>query len=133
MDARTKLLHALSGPIEAAALLVPNAQTAHAFSAREIGHFRRLGANSWDPSEFVLEEGKVVRIFPAVKVHAEGDLGWFRMRYKGGVHLFEWQPEPDQAPDPETLQARFVETCLSGFHNAGGIGAMAFIARKLDG
>ncbi len=132
MDARAKRLHALSGPIEAADLLVPNARTAHAFSAREIGHFHRLGANSWDPSEFILEDGKVIRIFPAVKIHAEGDLGWFRMRYKGGVHLFEWQPEPEDTPPPDQLQTRFEQCCLTGFHTAGGVGATAFIARKLD-
>lgn len=132
MDNRTHLLQALEGEIDCDSVMIANARTSCAFSARVVGHFVRKGANSWDPSEFLTEEGQEVRVFPGVKVQVEPAEGWFRMRYRGEVCMFAWQPD---AAEPEGTSGRheaFVSSCVEPFSDAGGIGAMAFIARTLD-
>lgn len=133
MTEREKLLAKLSGAIPADDLMVANAQTSRAFSARIVGHFERLGANSWDPSKFVEEEGAEIRVFPGVKVEVEDALAWFHMRYRGGVYVFEWAPGEGELPAEADLHATFIETCVSSFRNEGGRGVVGMIARKLDG
>jgi hypothetical protein len=131
MDERDRLMRTLSGTFPADAVMAANALTTTAFSARIIGQFERTGANSWDPSRFVeASDGAVIRIFPGVRVQVQGGLGWFRMRYRGGVSMFAWQPPEGEVP--EDPQAVFVQTCVGPFRNAPGIGAKAFIAKTLD-
>ena len=131
MDERERLVLELSREVPAEGVMAANALTTHAFSARIVGHFERQGPNTWDPSRFVEDEvGATIRIFPGVKVQVQNALGWFRMRYRGGVWVFAWLPEDGDSPDG--LHEAFVQTCVSGYSNAPGIGAKAFIAKTLD-
>lgn len=134
MDPRDRLILQMAGPVDSDRQMVANARTSRAFSARVVGRFKPLGPNAWDPAEFVAEQGAVIRIFPGVRVQVEAACCWFRMRYRGGVSVFEGMPDVSQAldADPSAQHEAFVAAVMSGFRNARGIGATAFIARSLD-
>lgn len=119
--------------IEPSRVLAANAKTKASFKGRIVGYFKRMGPNSWDPFEYILEDGGEIDVFPGVRVQVEAQETRFRMRVRGKVHMIAWAPsEADRTElGGGDLHALFVERCIERFNNKGGIGVSAFIAKSL--
>lgn len=118
--------------IDARDVLDPDGVTRRGFHGRVVGYYKRIGANSWDPYKFVLEDGGAIEVLPGLKVQMERTGPRFRMRKQGRVIRVEWVPDAADAVD-DTLKARrrmFLERHVGSFDEPAGKGA-GFLASKL--
>lgn len=127
----------MSERIDSRDVLDADAETRRPFRAVIIASFRRTGPNAWDDYELVLEEGEeVLEVQPGVTVMLERSGPELRLRRKGKVYRVRWMPSDD---DPAALgdasaseqRAYLLAHYVRAYAEAAGIGAAAFIARKL--
>ncbi len=124
--------------VDARDVLDPNAKTLRSFRAQIVGHFRRIGPNSWDDYKLVREEGEELTVNPKLRVQLEAFGAELRMRKDGRVVRVRWLPtEAEQRAlrkaSPDELREHFCGEYLEVFAHAGGAGAAAVIAQKLGG
>lgn len=118
--------------ISAQDVLCPNARTRRAFDGQIAGSFEPAGPNAWDGFRFVPADGGSLRVFPGIRVQVERTGTAFRMRAKGKVLRVAWIPDPElEGASPPGLRAAFLDRCVTGFREAGGVGAQAFLAKSL--
>ncbi|MEM8569855.1 MAG: hypothetical protein AAGG56_03005 [Pseudomonadota bacterium] len=123
----------LDDGIEARMLFQANAKARIAFDGQILGKFVRNGPNPWDTYRFTDEPGGTIRVFPTLKIQIAPKGPIFRMRAQGGVLRVAWVPPEDlTGGDPAALRAAFLEHCVTGYSNAHGIGATAFIVKTLE-
>lgn len=121
----------MGGKIDARDVLDPDGKTRRGFVGRIVGHFRPTGSNSWDPYEFVLQDGGTLDVLPGLKIQLETRGPRFRMRRQGQVIRVEWVPAAgeDDGTSRQRRQ-RFVEQYIETFDEAPGKGA-GYLAGKL--
>ena len=101
-----------------------------------LGAFQRTGPNPWDDYRFVPDEPGSIEVHAGIEIQLERHGTDFRMRKEGYVIRVRWSPGP---ADPEELTAQsvaeqrryFVKTYLADYDDAPGMGAAAWIAKKL--
>ena len=130
------VLNAMPERVDARDVLDANARTARAFLGTAVGYFRRTGPNSWDDYEFVRSDPEPVEVLPGVRVQVERRGTEIRLRRHGQVARIRWDPgaaDPPELANASSQERReyFVATYLADFDDAPGIGAAAWIARKL--
>ena len=123
--------------VDSRTVFQPNARTKCSFSGHIVGHYRRVGPNSWDHYDLLSEDGGSTNIYPAIKVQVETEGARFRMRKNGKVVVVEWTPTPEEKSafgehENENPRAAFLKRCIGSFKNKGGMGAAAFIAKSLN-
>ena len=118
--------------VDARDVLDPDAMTRRHFRARVVGHWRRLGPNSWDKYRYTSQKGDEVEVLPGLKVRVERHGAMVRMRRQGQVVRVEWIPEgvPGGA-SPREVRQHFIDRYLAPFNEDAGRGVTAVIADKL--
>lgn len=113
----------------------PNGKTRRSFTARVVGRYTPVGANSWDDYELVAEEGETIAVFPTVRIQLEPTGARFRMRRRGAVVVAEWLPTPEETRDfgdAAHRRAAFIKDYVTSAASKPGLGASAFIAKTLN-
>ncbi len=113
----------------------PNGKTRRALTARIVGRYMPLGANSWDDYTFVAEDGETISVFPTVRIQLEPTGARFRMRRRGTVVVADWIPTPEEKQalgDSADHRAAFLKDYIASAANKPGFGAGAFIAKTLN-
>ena len=126
------MIHAMARLIDARDVLDPDGMTRRFFKGRVVGYYKSTGANSWDPFEFVLEDGGPIEVLPGLKVQLERTGPRFRMRKQGRVIRVEWVPGSRDAVE-DSLRAKrlaFLERYVATFDEPAGKGA-GYLASKL--
>ena len=123
--------------VDARDVLDANALTTRPFTGQVVGYFRRTGPNSWDEYEFLRDDQGPVEVNPGLRVQLERNGVELRTRRHGVVYRVRWTPGRDDPPELANAgatqrRAYFIVTYLSDYDDAPGIGAAAFIARKLQ-
>lgn len=118
-------------------VLDPDAMTRDDFQAQILGHWRRVGANSWDPYKYRSQAGGVIEVLPRLKVQLERYGARVRMRREGKVVRVEWQPSPsdwERMPDgasPRERRKYFIANYLETFDEDLGRGLTSVLAGKI--
>lgn len=123
--------------VKASDVLDANATVLGAFTAKVVGHFRRMGPNRWDDYQLVRAEGDSMEVFPGVRVQVERRGTRLRLRSQGKVWLVAWTPSAEDDADLAHASATakrqyFLDHYVSDYAAARGLGAAAVIARKLN-
>lgn len=126
----------MSMRVDARDVLDPTGKTKAPFRAKVIGHYKRMGPNSWDDYRFVGKEGDTIDVRPELKIQMEQFGLAFRLRYKGKVVRLEWQPSEEDVSrcggnDQSNLRTFFFAQYVQDFAEAGPRNAAALIANKL--
>lgn len=132
------MLLAMGDRVDSRDVMDANAQTKRAFAAKVLGHFRRTGANPWDPYEWLDDPGDAIEVAPGIPVQIERSTAEVRLRRHGEVYRVRWEPDAEAAAvlrdaGPEAIRAYFVEHFLHTQESPPGMGAAAVIASKLSG
>ena len=98
--------------LDARDVLDASATTAHGFSGRVRGRYRRAGPNAWDDYVLVEEDGGPIEVFAGTPVQLENEGAVFRMRHKGEVLVVAWVPAPGEADEGSDLRTQFLERCI---------------------
>jgi len=115
-------------------VLQPNARTKCRFAGHVIGRYRRNGPNPWNDYELVPEDAGPIDVFPSIEVQVEPERSRFRMRARGQVLMVQWTPTEEETATIRSgvsIHELFMETCVTPFGNAKGMGVAAFVARTL--
>ncbi len=124
----------MSQTVDARDILDANARTRRPFRARVLGHFRRIGPNSWDPYRFVKsDEEREIEVFPGLKVQVEEFGAVFRIRSEGKVLRAEWlgSDAEDAEEAGDDGRSVFMQGDVTRYRNTPGRGLKAVIAKKL--